>query len=79
MVICPRCNQGWVAIERNFEKTIYICDECESMWLDKNNISKEIAIYFPEYIQNLGLDYHEISGKLYEIFKNSGFKTEYLE
>ncbi len=24
MVICPRCNQGWVAIERNFEKKQFI-------------------------------------------------------
>lgn len=79
MKICPRCKQGCIVTQRNLEEIIYICDECESVWLDKKKILEYNAIYLSGYLENLGLNHHEVSGYLYEVFKKSGFKAEYLE
>ena len=80
MRTCPKCNQGAIRIQRYLQKEpIFLCDECESMWTDKNNTSRDIAIYFCEYLENLGLDHNEVSYALYKKFKESGFKIEYLE
>ena len=48
---CPRCDQGWIGRFR-YEKTgevVLVCEECEALWTDNENISADHFTDFTAY------------------------------
>ena len=54
MKICPRCMQGIVLdkILKFNKQHIFICDECDAVWFDINNISSMTFIDFVTYMES---------------------------
>jgi len=52
-MLCPRCEQGDV-IEARIKKTcqlIYVCQECEATWFEKEKIGIEQFVDFGTYME----------------------------
>lgn len=61
-MICPRCDgQGVIykAILINKQVLLFICDECEATWLDKDRIELANFIDFSTFLEINGLKYEE--------------------
>jgi len=54
---CPRCDQGWVvhAIIRADSTSLWICDECDAIWLSVDTIGQGKWIDFTEYMEERNL------------------------
>ncbi len=64
-VECPRCNDGGGGFIYNvllgeIKKNVYICDECESLWENPEQITHGFIIDFPTYIENHGYTYSTV-------------------
>ncbi|WP_053360765.1 hypothetical protein [Bacillus sp. FJAT-27251] len=58
MVECPFCDgQGIVhrAEVKKLNRTIFICDECDTIWLDGIEINEENARRFDQFMSEHGL------------------------
>jgi uncharacterized Zn finger protein len=53
---CPRCGQGTVLEVqiKAFSGTLYLCDECEALWMNKDAISPSEFVDFGTYMQQHG-------------------------
>lgn len=51
-MICPYCNQGEVltAIIKHTNMIIYICDECDTVWL--HTIDDKTGLSFSQFMEN---------------------------
>jgi transcription elongation factor Elf1 len=52
-MLCPRCEQGEV-VEARIKKTaqiIYVCQECEATWFEKEKIGIEKFVDFGTYME----------------------------
>ena len=59
-VECPVCDgQGFVRqiTLQPINKIVYVCDECEAMWLDPDTISIKNFIDLTTYIESCGYTY----------------------
>jgi hypothetical protein len=55
---CPFCDgQGSVCKARivKLNRIIYICDECDTIWLDRNDIKETNSNRFDEFMKQNGL------------------------
>jgi hypothetical protein len=50
---CPRCDQGWVvhAVVRADVTHLWICDECDAIWLSIDQIGQGKWIDFEEFME----------------------------
>jgi Zn-finger nucleic acid-binding protein len=58
MIECPFCEvQGIIckAEVKKLARTIYICDECDTIWLDGDEIKEETCLRFDEFMNQYGL------------------------
>lgn len=58
MIECPFCDgQGVIckAKVKKIDHIIYICDECDTIWLNGDEIKEENCKRFDEYMNQLGL------------------------
>lgn len=55
-MICPRCEQDYIVEARisAIGKLIYICPECEAIWLSKNEIHSQGFLDFGTYMNEMG-------------------------
>lgn len=68
MICCPFCEGQGVIYKARIIKNnvaIFICDECDTMWLN-SNIKENSCINFGEFMDSLGLkplwsELHEIN------------------
>jgi hypothetical protein len=61
-VVCPRCDGNGLVYKATLaplNKTIFICDECEAMWLD-TCIGKSNFQDFTVYVTSLGYTYDQV-------------------
>lgn len=59
-MICPRCDgQGEIfrAQVSGLNIILYICDECDASWEDKENISKKTFVDLSTYLESKGTNY----------------------
>lgn len=56
-VCCPGCGQGWVVHVRvpRLNRELFVCEECESTWLTRENIGVNQALDFVEFMRSNGL------------------------
>jgi hypothetical protein len=56
-VRCPGCGQAWVRHfrVRELERDIYLCGECETMWLSRDEIGEESPTSFSDFMRQQGL------------------------
>jgi uncharacterized protein (DUF983 family) len=56
-MICPRCEQGDIAIATITKtgQSVYVCEECEAMWFAKNDIGPSSFVDFGTYMEEIGL------------------------
>jgi len=55
---CPFCDgQGLVcqAEVKKLNRTIYICDECDTVWLDQKELKEETCLRFDGFMKQHGL------------------------
>jgi hypothetical protein len=55
---CPFCEgQGMIrkAVVKKLARTIYICDECDTLWLDGDEINEETCLRFDEFMNQHSL------------------------
>ena len=67
-VVCQLCNNGGGGLIYKVElsqikKTVFVCDECDSLWENANQIMKEYITTFGEYIEHYGYTYDTIGMK----------------
>jgi hypothetical protein len=57
-IICPGCSQGRVlcARVRALDEGIYVCDECETMWFQKDDIGSRKPCNFVNFMRGRGLE-----------------------
>ena len=57
-VACPGCGQGWVVPVRvrATGALIFVCEECETTWLQERAIGKDKPTNFMDYMQSEGLN-----------------------
>jgi predicted RNA-binding Zn-ribbon protein involved in translation (DUF1610 family) len=65
---CPRCNDGgggliYKAELSPIQKTVYICDECDALWEDPDQISRGFVISLGAYAKKYGYTYDTIDVK----------------
>lgn len=55
--LCPVCEGDWAnpAIIRKFEKAVFLCRECDSMWWGDEDIKPESAKEVSAVLEDLGL------------------------
>lgn len=55
--ICPVCEQSYIYIYlvQELQIKIFVCDECYSIWLNKENINFENALDLSEFMTNNGI------------------------
>ena len=58
LMYCPRCEQGLVvlALIRKTGEPICICDECDAVWVNSENIQKVNFIDYTEFMSERNLD-----------------------
>ncbi|MFE1307852.1 hypothetical protein [Streptomyces sp. NPDC058755] len=51
-VTCPHCGQDWIYkyYRKDTGEFFYMCPECESLWLDGQDIEEETDLYLSEYM-----------------------------
>ena len=64
-VVCPRCNDGggglvYKAILSPIHKTVYICDECDALWEQSDQIMQGFVISLGAYAKTYGYTYDTI-------------------
>jgi hypothetical protein len=54
---CPRCGQGWVLQYRirGFAEIVNVCDECDALWKDGQEIAATNFVAMSTYLCSLGL------------------------
>ncbi len=54
---CPRCEQGEIvkAQIKSNKNTIYVCEECEAMWLNPRDIGTKPHVDFGCYMKSIDL------------------------
>ena len=54
---CPACGQGWVFHMRvpKIGSEIYVCEECETTWMNRNDIGTVNHAGLMNYLQQHGL------------------------
>ena len=52
MLICPRCQQAYLlkAKIKKINKVIFLCEECEAMWLENQDINLLNFVDFGTYL-----------------------------
>ena len=58
MTECPFCDgQGLVyqAEVKKLNRPIYICDECDTVWLDGKELKEETCLRFADFMKQHGL------------------------
>ncbi|SEN36897.1 hypothetical protein SAMN05192533_11218 [Mesobacillus persicus] len=58
MIECPFCDGQGIVCRAEVKKialTIYICDECDTVWLDGRTIKEESCQPFDEFMNHRGL------------------------
>jgi len=56
-MICPRCEQDEI-VEAKIKATgssIFICPECDAMWLSSNRIDSANFLDYGTYMESIGL------------------------
>jgi transcription elongation factor Elf1 len=63
---CPRCDQGWVVqvYIKGLEQHGYLCDECEALWFDVENITQFNFVDYSTFMEAKGF------GRPYEQLKS---------
>ena len=59
-MICPRCDEQGEIYKvkiKEIDNIIYICDECEACWENKENIKKETFQDLSTYLESKGTSY----------------------
>ncbi len=56
-MLCPICNQDEITKVqvRATEEILYLCPECETMWLSKDAVSADCLSDFSTYMETKGL------------------------
>ncbi|MFF3816158.1 zf-TFIIB domain-containing protein [Streptomyces bluensis] len=51
-VACPHCGQDWIHQYRRKDTgaQFFMCPECESLWLDQDEIEEPTELYLSEYM-----------------------------
>lgn len=54
---CPRCEQGVILQVRvmDLDEVVYLCDECNAMWHNKEHISAHTFKDYQTYVRSKGL------------------------
>lgn len=54
---CPRCDQGWVVhgFVRHTKEDLFVCEECEAMWLSFSHIGKDSWVDFGVFMESKNL------------------------
>lgn len=54
---CPRCEQGWVVRcrIRGTEDIIKICEECDTVWKDREPTNQPPFVILDEYVTRYGI------------------------
>ncbi|MFF7092169.1 hypothetical protein ACFY9A_07190 [Streptomyces rubradiris] len=58
MIWCPRCDQGWVVRARvpNRSETFLVCEECDTVWVDREPHAGPPFLILEEYLARFGLE-----------------------
>ena len=56
-MLCPRCEQGYIAVAqiKKNEEYIYVCQECDATWFSSADIGVKQFVDFETYMLELGL------------------------
>ena len=51
-IACAHCGQDWVQKyqRKDTGRTFYLCPECESVWLEGQNLKEDTEMYLSEFM-----------------------------
>lgn len=59
-VVCPRCDGNGLIYKaeiKNLNQIVFVCDECDAIWLQKTNISSDNFLDFETFLEENGCSY----------------------
>ncbi|MFF4423292.1 hypothetical protein ACFY04_21360 [Streptomyces sp. NPDC001549] len=61
-VICRHCQQDWLAQYevKSTGEEFFMCPECESIWLGRQDTSEETEDYLSEFLESRGLSWGDL-------------------
>lgn len=65
-VLCPRCDGNGFIYQATIiplAQEIFMCDECDALWLDKSSIENNSFYDFTSYVESHGYSYEHVTVK----------------
>ncbi|MET9768629.1 hypothetical protein [Streptomyces sp. NPDC006415] len=62
-ILCSHCGQDWLKlfIVRNSQERFHMCPECESIWLEGQDVQDETEVYLGEFLESKGISWEEVA------------------
>ncbi|MFJ5043323.1 hypothetical protein [Streptomyces sp. NPDC088719] len=62
-ILCSHCGQDWLKpfITRNSKESFHMCPECESIWLEGQDIHDDTEMYLGEFLESRGISWGGIT------------------
>lgn len=62
-ILCSHCGQDWLErfMTRIPEEPFYMCPECESIWLEGQDVHDDTEMYLGEFLESRGITWDGIT------------------